>query len=43
LSAAAVDPGAIVFAVRPWWGHPAGERVAADPEFWKANPTASSK
>jgi acetyl esterase/lipase len=41
--AAAIEPGAIVFAVRPWWGHPAKEWIAADPEFWEANPTASAK
>ena len=41
--AAAIEPGAIVFAVRPWWGHPAKEWIAADPGFWEANPTASAK
>jgi hypothetical protein len=25
---------AIVFAVRPWWGMPARDWIAADPEFW---------
>jgi hypothetical protein len=33
--------GAIIFAVRPYWGMPAREWIKADPEFWKANPTAS--
>ena len=41
--AAAIEPGAIVFAVRPWWGHPAKEWIAADPEFWEVNPTAGAK
>jgi hypothetical protein len=31
----------IVFAVRPYWGMPAREWIAADVEFWKSNPTAS--
>ena len=43
VKAAAVEPGAVVFAVRPWWGHPAKAWIAADPEFWQANPTASAK
>jgi acetyl esterase/lipase len=42
-NAAAVEPGAMVFAVRPSWGRPAKEWIAADPEFWEANPTASAK
>jgi hypothetical protein len=29
-----------VFAIRPYWGMPAKEWVAADPEFWKPNPMA---
>jgi hypothetical protein len=29
-----------VFAVRPYWGMPAREWVAADPEFWRASPAA---
>jgi hypothetical protein len=29
-----------VFAVRPYWGMPTKEWIAADPEFWKANPAA---
>lgn len=39
-NAAAVGIGgeAGVFAVRPYWGMPAKEWIAADPEFWKANP-----
>lgn len=31
--------GAMVFAVRPAWGMPAPEWIAADPEFWRENPT----
>jgi len=31
--------GATVFAIRPTWGMPAAEWVAADPEFWKVNPS----
>jgi len=29
-----------IFAVRPYWGMPAKEWIAADREFWKANPMA---
>lgn len=29
-----------IFAVRPYWGMPAKEWIAADRESWKANPTA---
>lgn len=32
--------GTIVFAIRPYWGMPAKEWIAADPEFWKASPMA---
>jgi len=40
---AAREPaGARIFAVRPYWGMPAKEWVAADPEFWKENPAALS-
>jgi hypothetical protein len=28
------------FAVRPYWGMPANDWIAADPEFWKPNPMA---
>ena len=40
LAAAAARRGndALVFAVRPYWGMPAREWIAADPEFWRANP-----
>jgi hypothetical protein len=40
--AAAVKSGpeARVFAVRPYWGVPAPEWIAADPDFWKDNPSA---
>jgi hypothetical protein len=36
--AAANRSEARVFAVRPYWGMPAKEWIAADPEFWKPNP-----
>jgi hypothetical protein len=29
-----------VFAVRPYWGMPAREWMAADPEFWRVSPAA---
>src|SRR5207249_3909335 len=32
-----------VFAVRPYWGLPAAEWIAADPDFWKENPIAWCK
>jgi hypothetical protein len=31
------------FAVRPYWGMPAKDWIAADPEFWKPNPAARSR
>jgi hypothetical protein len=34
--------GARVFAVRPYWGMPAKEWIAADREFWRVNPAAAS-
>ncbi len=37
-AAAAIGPEARVFAVRPYWGMPAKDWIAADPEFWKVNP-----
>ena len=37
-AAAAIGPEARVFAVRPYWGMPAKDWIAADPEFWNANP-----
>jgi hypothetical protein len=40
---AAAGPGTTVFAIRPYWGMPAKEWIAADPEFWKPNPMARSK
>jgi hypothetical protein len=40
-TAAAWGAGARVFAVRPYWGMPAKEWMAADPEFWKASPSYS--
>ena len=33
-------PGTTVFAIRPYWGMPAQEWIAADPEFWKVSPVA---
>jgi hypothetical protein len=30
-----------IFAVRPYWGMPAKEWIAADPDFWSPNPMAS--
>ena len=39
-AAAAAGPGTRVFAIRPYWGSPAPEWIAADTEFWKANPAA---
>ena len=41
--ATAAGPGTIVFAVRPYWGMPAKEWIAADLEFWKSNPMATAK
>ena len=38
--AAAAGRDTRVFAVRPCWGMPAPEWIAADPVFWKANPMA---
>lgn len=38
--AAAAGRDTRVFAVRPCWGMPAPEWIAADPAFWKANPMA---
>jgi hypothetical protein len=40
LEAAASGPETRVFAVRPYWGMPAKEWIAADPEFWSTNPMA---
>jgi hypothetical protein len=42
-AAAAIGAEAGVFAVRPYWGIPAKEWIAADPEFWKVNPTVNRK
>jgi len=42
-AAAAAGPGTRIFAVRPYWGMPAREWIAADPVFWKANPTARAR
>ena len=42
--AAEASPGTttIPFEVRPYWGMPAKDWIAADPEFWKPNPMAIS-
>jgi hypothetical protein len=32
-----------ILAVRPYWGMPANDWIAADPEFWQPNPMARSK
>jgi hypothetical protein len=40
--AATVTPGARIFAVRPHWGMPAPEWIAADPEFWRVSPMTRS-
>lgn len=40
LEAVALGPETRVFAVRPYWGMPAREWIAADPEFWRTNPMA---
>jgi hypothetical protein len=42
-AAAATRAEARVFAVRPYWGMPAQEWIAADPEFWNVNPTAAQR
>jgi hypothetical protein len=34
------EPDTTLFAVRPYWGMPAQEWIAADPEFWKLSPMA---
>jgi len=38
--APAAGPGTRVFAVRPYWGMPEKQWIAADPAFWKVNPMA---
>ena len=38
--AAAAGRETRVFAVRPYWGMPASEWIAADPEFWAGSPMA---
>jgi hypothetical protein len=38
--AAATGPQSIIFAVRPYWGMPATEWIAADPSFWCVNARA---
>jgi hypothetical protein len=39
--AAAAGPQSLIFAVRPYWGMPATEWIAADPAFWHVNPRAN--
>ncbi len=41
--ASAGGPETIVFAIRPYWGMAAKAWIAADPEFWNANPMARIK
>lgn len=41
-AAAAAGREARVFAVRPYWGMAAKEWIAADPEFWSANPSSAA-
>jgi hypothetical protein len=41
IEAAAAGSETTIFAVRPYWGMPAKEWIAADPEFWKESPMAS--
>ena len=41
--AAGAGSGTTVFAVRPYWGMPEKDWIAADPEFWKPNPMARLK
>jgi len=41
--AARAGPDTVIFAIRPYWGMPAREWIAADPEFWKPNPMARVK
>lgn len=41
--AQSAGPEATVFAVRPYWGMPAKEWIAAEPEFWKLNPLVGQK
>ena len=41
--ARALGHDARVFTVRPYWGVPAAEWVAADPDFWSENPIARCK
>jgi hypothetical protein len=43
LVAEVAGPETTTFAVRPYWGMPATEWIAADPEFWKSNPLAGAK
>ena len=33
-------PGSVVLAIQPQWSFPAEAWIAADPDFWNANPVA---
>ena len=41
--ARALGHDARVFTVRPCWGVPAAEWIAADPDFWSQNPISRCK
>lgn len=41
--AAAVGPGAKVFAVQPSWSLPEDAWIAADPRFWRSSPAAKRR
>jgi hypothetical protein len=43
LAAGASPIATTTFAVRPYWGMPAKDWIAADPEFWKPNPMARAR
>jgi hypothetical protein len=43
LAADASSETTTVLAVRPYWGMPADDWIAADPEFWQPNPMARSR
>lgn len=40
-ASAGSNANAVVFAVRPYWGMPAREWIAADADFWRPSPVAS--
>jgi hypothetical protein len=41
--AAAAGARSLVLAVQPQWSVPSNDWVAADPDFWRENPTAGSR